>query len=161
MARWLAPAIGGIHLQLDAILPAIIPGSDFSLEQRLLAYSVMAHAMRPILDRGLSPVLDCTYSRKAVRREVVQCLNDEDRLVVVEFAVTIEVALQRFRGRRHHGATDLTSALVVDRVQSYPYGHGSATIDSQQPIEAIHGALLRLVEEDHGLDHRQWVEAGN
>jgi predicted kinase len=159
-AAWLAPVIGGIHLQVDSILAAIVPGSDFSLDQRLLAYAVAARAMRPILDRDLSPLLDCTYSRRAVRREVVDCLKGDDGLVVIEFAVSVAVAVQRFRARGRHGAVNLTSALVVDRVQSYPYGYATAIVGSEQSPEDIRTAVLRILGQDVQLDREKWVAAG-
>ena len=78
---WLAAALPGIHLHVDAILTAIIPVSDRRLEDRRLAYEIAARATKPALDRGLSAVLDCTYSRKEYREQVVSNVPADVRLV--------------------------------------------------------------------------------
>src|ERR1700730_11508093 len=82
---WLALELPGIHLQVDTMLSAILPNSDRRLQDRLLAYDIAARAVRPILDRNLSAILDCTYSRREVRRQVVNNVNTDDPLLAIEF----------------------------------------------------------------------------
>jgi predicted kinase len=155
---WLASTLPGIHLHVDAILTAIIPGSDRCLQDRRLAYEVAARAIRPVLDRGLSAILDCTYGRKEYREQVIKSVPAEVPLVVIEFLVSVDVALARFENRRDHHAIDLTPAIVTDKVSAYPYGAGTATVNSEMTTDEIHGQILRSL--DGILDRRKWVEGG-
>jgi predicted kinase len=155
---WLAAALPGIHLQVDAILTAIIPGSDRCLQDRRLAYEVGARATKPVLDRGLSAILDCTYSRREYREQVVNSVPAEVPLVVIEFLVSVDVALARFENRQAHHAIDLTPAIVTDKVSAYPYGAGIATLNSEMTTAEIHKQILRSL--DGVLDRGKWVEGG-
>jgi predicted kinase len=155
---WLATALPGIHLHVDAILTAITPDSDRCLQDRRLAYEVAARAIKPVLDRGLSVVLDCTYSRKEYRDRVVNSVPAEVPLVVIEFLVSVDVALARFENRQAHHAIDLTPAIVTEKVSAYPYGAGTATVNSEMTADEIHKQILRSL--DGVLDRRKWVEGG-
>jgi predicted kinase len=155
---WLAAALPGIHLHVDAILTAIIPGSDRRLEDRRLAYEIAARATKPALDRGLSAVLDCTYSRKEYREQVVSNVPADVRLVVIEFLVSVDVALERFQNRQAHHATDLTPDIVTDKVSAYPYGAGAARVNSEMTTDEIRKQILRSL--DGVLDRGKWVEGG-
>jgi predicted kinase len=155
---WLASTLPGIHLHVDAILTAIIPGSDRCLQDRRLAYEVAAQAVKPVLDRGLSAILDCTYSRKEYRERVASSVPAEVPLVVIEFLVSVDVALARFGNRRAHHAIDLTRSIVTDKVSTYPYGAGTATVNSDMINAEIHKQILRSL--DGVLDRRKWVAGG-
>ena len=155
---WLAATLSGIHLEVDAVLTAILPGSDRCLRDRRLAYEVVARGIKPVLDRGLPAVLDCTYSRKEYRRRVVSEISDDTSLVVVEFQVSVDVALARFQNRSAHHAIDLTPAIVAEKVAAYPYGSASATINSEAASEEVHKQMLRALNAP--LDRGKWVERG-
>src|ERR1700722_1170711 len=86
---WLAATLPGIHLHVDRMLTGIRPASDRCLEDRRLAYEIAARAIRPVLDRGLTAVLDCTYSRKEYRQQVVANIPADVPLVVIEFRVSV------------------------------------------------------------------------
>jgi len=158
VGAWLASTLPGIHLHVDAILTAIIPGSDRCLEDRRLAYELAARAIKPVLDRGLSAILDCTYSRKEYRERVVSGVPAEVPLIVIEFLVSVDVALARFENRRAHDAIDLTPAIIRDKVSAYPCGAGTATVNSEMTTDEIHRQILRSL--DGVLDRRKWVEGG-
>lgn len=155
---WLAAELDGIHVQVDSILTAILPNSDRKLDDRLLAYEIAALAIRPILARGRSVILDCTYSRREYRRQVLCNVTDEDTVIVIEFLVSSETALARFRNRRGHDATDLTTALVRDRVSTYPYGFGTAVVDGERSMEEIGKLILQSLSQ--GLDRQNWIDGG-
>ena len=155
---WLATALPGIHLHVDAILTAIIPDSDRCLKDRRLAYEIAAQAIKPVLDRGLSAILDCTYSRKEYRERVASSVPAEVPLVVIEFLVSVDVALARFENRQAHHAIDLTPGIVTDKVSAYPYGSGTATVNSEMTTEEIHRQILRSL--GGVLDRRKWVAGG-
>ncbi len=155
---WLATELSGIHLHVDAILTAILPNSNRCLQDRLLAYEIAARAIQPVLDRGLSAILDCTYSRREYREQVVNHVPADVPLVVIEFVVSIDVALARFENRRAHHAIDLTSAIITDKVSGYPYGAAAATVNSEMTTDEIHRLILRSL--DGVIDRRKWVEGG-
>ena len=111
-----------------------------------------------MLDRGLSVVLDCTYSRKEYREQVLNSVPAEVPLVVIEFLVTVDFALARFENRQAHHAIDLTPAIVTEKVSTYPYGAGTATVNSEMTTDEIHEQLLRSL--DGILDRRKWIEGG-
>jgi len=155
---WLAKTLPGIHLHVDAILTAMKPGSDRCLEDRRLAYEVAARAIKPVLDRGLSAVLDCTYSRKEYRQQVVDHVPDDVPLVVIEFLVSLDVALARFENRQAHHAVDLTRGIVADKARTYPYGSGTVMVDSESSDDEIRARILKCL--GGSLLRRGWVEGG-
>ena len=155
---WLATRLSGIHIEVDALLTAIRPQSDRCLQDRLLAYEIAARSIKPVLVRGLSAVLDCTYSRKKYREQVVSNVPADVPLVVIEFLVSVDVALARFENREAHHAIDLTPAIVTDKVRAYPYGFGTAAVNSETTTDEIHRQILRSL--DGVLDRGKWVEGG-
>jgi predicted kinase len=157
-AAWLASTLPGIHLHVDAILTAMKPGSDRCLEDRRLAYDVAARAIKPVLGRGLSAVLDCTYSRKEYREQVVKSVPDDVPLVVIEFLVSVAAALERFENRQAHHAIDLTPAIVADKVGTYPYGAGTGVVDSESSEAELRARILKHLGGT--LLRRGWVEGG-
>jgi len=157
-AAWLAAALSGVHVQVDAVLTTILPDSDRCLEDRRLAYEIAARAIKPIVDRGRSTVLDCTYSRKEYRRQMVSHVPADVPLVVLEFQVSVKVALDRFQNRRAHHAIDLTPAIVGEKVAAYPYGFGTATLNSERTSDEIHEQILQSLSGR--FDPEKWVEGG-
>jgi predicted kinase len=155
---WLATTLPGIHLHVDAILTAIMPRSDRCLRDRRLAYEIAARSIKPVLDRGLSAVLDCTYSRKEYRQQVVDHVPSDVPLVVIEFLVSVDVALERFRNRKVHHAIDLTPAIVAEKVAAYPYGAGAVTMNGETSGDEIRARILRSL--DGNLDRGKWVNGG-
>ena len=155
---WLASMLPGIHLHVDAILTAIKPRSDRCLEDRRLAYELAARAIKPVLDRGLSAILDCTYSRKEYRQQVVDHVPYDVPLVVIEFLVSLDVALARFENRQAHHAVDLTRGIVADKARTYPYGSGTVMVDSESSDDEIRARILKCL--GGSLLRRGWVEGG-
>jgi len=155
---WLATTLPGIHLHVDAILTAIIPGSDRCLKDRRLAYDVAARAIEPVLDRGLSAILDCTYSRKEYRKQIVRSVPAGVPLIVIEFFVSVDVALLRFEIRKPHHAIDLTPAIVADKVRRYPYGYGTVTINSETSSDKLREQILESLGGE--LDREKWMDSG-
>jgi adenylate kinase family enzyme len=156
----LARLMPGIHLHVDAILSSILPDSDRCLRDRLLAYEICARAIKPVLDRSLAPILDCSYSRKEFRSHVVNNVQSNDTLVVIEFRISVETALERFSRRRNHGAIDLTRELVADRAKTYPYGHGTAVVDGEKPTDQLVPEISAIIDRAQTLDRRSWVSGG-
>ena len=155
---WLATTLPGIHLHVDGLLTAIRPASDRCLEDRRLAYEIAARAIMPVLGRGLTAVLDCTYSRKEYRQQVVANIPADAPLVVVEFRVSVDAALERFRNRPVHDAIDLTPSIVAAKVASYPYGCGTGIVDSETSSDGIREQILALL--GGSLSRQKWIEGG-
>jgi predicted kinase len=155
---WMATVLPGTHLHVDALLTAILPGSNRCLEDRRLAYEIAARAIKPALDRGLSAVLDCTYSRREYRQRIVDYVPSDVRLVVIEFYIGVKVALERFKNRPAHDAIDLTPSIVADKVAGYPYGFATAIVNSETSSDEIHDQILQRLGGD--LDRQKWIEGG-
>jgi predicted kinase len=155
---WLAATLPGIHLHVDRVLTAIRPDSDRCLEDRRLAYEIAARAIRPVLDSCLTAVLDCTYSRKEYRQQVVANVPADVPLVVSEFRVSADVAIERFRNRPVHDAIDLTPSIVAAKVASYPYGCGTGIVDSETSSDGIREQILGSLGGN--LSRQKWIEGG-
>ena len=71
------------------------------------------------LERGRTPVLECTYSRREQRDSLLRALAGHPaRFWVVELGVSAEDAVARFLGRRQ--ASDLDERVVYERAQTFP-----------------------------------------
>jgi adenylate kinase family enzyme len=160
LAVWLASRLSAVHLHLDSVLSAVLPDSRWNWPDHLLAYQIVARAIRPVLDQHRSAVLDCTYSRRVVREQVVANILESDRLVVVELRVSPEVALARFRGRGKHEAIDLTEQIVRDRALNYPYGSATAMLSGELPPARLREEVLAVIEHGPDLDRNRWVDSG-
>jgi hypothetical protein len=102
--------------------------------------------------------LDCTYSRKQYREQFGNNVPHDVPLVVIEFQVSVDVALERFANRRAHHAIDLTPAIVADKVRTYPYGTGTAIVDSELGNDEIRARILKCL--GGSLLRRDWVDGG-
>jgi predicted kinase len=161
IGAWLARNLHGIHLEVDALLTAILPGSNRCLEDRLLAYEIAAVSARTILRRGSMPILDCTYSRRETRQQLVDNVQPNIRLIVVEFLVNPDVAVTRFNHRPAHHATDMTPEIVRLRTESYPYGSGAVLVDSESNPEDIQASVIQAIESGgQDFDGHRWVRSG-
>jgi predicted kinase len=161
IAAWLASILPGIHVEVDALLTAILPGSDRRLEHRLLAYEIAAFAASALLARGFAPILDCTYTRQQARRYLIEHSKPNDRLIVVEFAVSPAAAVERFNHRPAHAATDLSPEAVRHQAASYPYGCGSVLVNSESNPDDIRASVIQAIQGDGGdFDPDPWVRAG-
>jgi predicted kinase len=65
-----------VYLEIDALFTLLTPHSDRNRQDRMLAYDA-AHALaRLLLDRGRTPVLECTYSRREQRASLLRELAE-------------------------------------------------------------------------------------
>jgi hypothetical protein len=145
---------------VDKVLSAIIPNSNRSLDDRLLAYEIVARAIRPVLDRGLSAIPDCTFSRKVVREQVLAHIRTEDHLVVIELRVSPQVALARYYQRGEHRAIDLTAEIVDAGARNYPYGSATATLSGEAEPDRLRDEVLNVINHGPDLDRNRWVYSG-
>ena len=130
----------------------------------MLAYDA-AHALaRMVLDRGRTPILECTYSRRQQRTSLLTALADlpTASLWVVEFSVPTEDAVARFRRSPTHQATDLTEQLVRERAQSFPYSEQALRLGSAaaSPEDLARQVTTWLLGRPAPIERDRWAEAG-
>jgi predicted kinase len=133
-----------ILVEVDSVFDLLLPDSDRNRRDRMLAYDA-AHALaRLALDRGRTPVLECTYARLEQRASLLEALADlpEAPLWVVELVVTPDEAIRRFRLREQ--PTDLDEESLRERVGAFPYSDHALRLDSSAASSA---ALARRIVE--------------
>jgi predicted kinase len=110
-----------IYIEVDSLFSLLLPESDRNRNDRMLAYDAAHVVARMLLEHGQTPVLECTYSRLEQRASLLNAMADipEAALWIVEFFVSPDDAVQRFRRRRQ--ATDLDEQLVRERAETFPY----------------------------------------
>lgn len=110
-----------MHIEVDALFELLLPRSDRSREDRMLAYEAAHCLTRMLVERGRLVVLECTYARQEQRDSLLTALAalPQVPLWAVEFIISPEEAARRFRHRT--AATDLDERLVRDRAASFPY----------------------------------------
>lgn len=119
-----------VHVEVDAVFSLLLPRSDRNRQDRMLAYDAAHVLARMLLERGHTPVLECTYSRLEQRTSLLAALADVPAvpLRVVELAVCPDDAVRRFRRRQQ--ATDLDEQLVRERALTYPYSDQALRLTS-------------------------------
>ena len=125
----------------------------------MLAYDAAHVVAGMLLERGQTPMLECTYSRLPQRVGLLRALATSPAapLWVVELAVTPGVALQRFRQR--HQATDLTEQLVLERASTFPYSDCALHLDSSgaAPEDLAQQVCTWLREGPQPVDRDVWA----
>nr|WP_186315846.1 AAA family ATPase [Catellatospora sichuanensis] len=152
----------GVHLEVDALCSLLLPGSDRNRNDRMFAYHA-AHALaRMVLERGQTPLLECTYSRLEQRASLLKALADVPGapLWIVEFEVLPDDAVQRFRRRRQ--ATDLDEQLVRKRAEVFPYSAQALRLVSSAaaPEDLAHQITTWLGKQPGSIQRDLWAEAG-
>ena len=152
------------HIEVDSIFYLLLPGSDRSMSDRMLAYDAAHVLARMLLGRGRTPILECTYSRRQQRTSLVKALADLPGapLWVVEFSLPPEDAVDRFRSSPTHQATDLNEQLVRERALTFPYSEqalqlGSASNAPEQLARQIKSWLRK---QPASIERHGWAEAG-
>lgn len=150
------------HLEVDALFSLLLPGSDRSREDRMVAYDAAHHLTGMLLARGTTVVLECTYARRDQRAGLRDALADlpSAQLWVVELFVAPDTAVRRFRARDE--ATDLDERSVHERAAAFPY------LDQAYRLTASTSTPSELAEELLGwwrtgppaVDPHAWVHAG-
>ncbi|MGC4795625.1 AAA family ATPase [Micromonospora saelicesensis] len=143
-----SPGHGRIHLEVDTLFDLLFPGSDRNRDDRLRAYDGTHLLARMFVDHGETVVLEFTYARRDQRASLLKALaGSSASLWVVEFFVTPQEAVSRFRERRQ--ATDLDEALVRERADAFPY------FDEALRVESSAGT-----PEDHAQSIITWLQQG-
>jgi predicted kinase len=151
-----------VHIEVDALFSLLLPASDRSRADRMLAYDA-AHVLAVLfLQRGQSVVLECTYARVEQRASLQRALADVPAapLHVVEFFISSEEAVRRFRRREQ--PTDLDDELVRERVEAFPYWQHSLQLRSSAAAPHDLAAQIRtwLRHEPPSVRPELWAQAG-
>ena len=150
-----------IHLEVDSLLSLLLPRSDRSRDDRMLAYDAAHAVARRLLCRGESVVLECTYARTEQRRSLVDALAELTTVPVrvIELTVTGDTAVQRFRQRDQ--ATDLDDELVRERVEAFPPFDQALRLASAVPTDALAQRIDEWWWNDPAsVDLDAWARAG-
>ena len=151
-----------VPIEVDSLFSLLLPGSDRNREDRMLAYDA-AHALaRLVLERGRTPLLECTYARRDQRAGLVEALAGvpDAPVWVVEFLVSPDEAVQRFRRRDQE--TDLDEPLVRERAETFPYSDLGLRLHSgAADPEELADSIERWWRSRPGSVPRDgWVDAG-
>jgi predicted kinase len=152
---------GKIHIEVDALFALLLPNSDRSREDRMLAYDAAHLLARLCLQRDAAVALECTYARQEQRSSLLKALADLPApLRVVEFFVTPDEAVRRFRQRRQ--ATDLDESQVRERTASFPYFDQALRLASSAASPAEHARRVTewLAAKPRPVDQDSWAQAG-
>lgn len=153
----------GRHLiEVDSVFSLLLPESDRNRDDRMLGYDAAHVLARLLLERGQTPMLECTYSRLQQRASLLTAMADIPAapLRVVEFFVSPDDAVQRFR--RRHQATDLNEQLVRERAETFPYCDQALRLMSSAaaPDELADQITTWLRDQPGSIQRDQWAEAG-
>ncbi|MET7866495.1 AAA family ATPase [Micromonospora taraxaci] len=156
-----SPGHRRIHLAVDTLFDLLFPGSDRNRDDRLRAYHGTHLLARMLVDDGETVVLECTYARREQRASLLKALaGSSASLWVVEFFVTPEEAVSRFRERRQ--ATDLDEALVRERADAFPYFDEALRLESSAGTPEEHAQRITtwLQQGPRPVDQEAWTRAG-
>jgi len=146
-----------IYVSVDALFDQLLPNSDRSPRDRLLAYDA-AHALaRSVFDYGRTPILECTYARRDQRASLANAFEDV-ALHLVEFVITADQALPRFRARDQE--TDLDEQSLRAKVESFPYTSDALRLDPSTPDDHARQIQAWLEEKPPSIDRDRWVANG-
>jgi len=153
----LAHADPPIYVSVDALFDQLLPSSDRNRHDRMLAYDA-AHALgRSVFHDGRTPILECTYARRDQRASLANAFEDA-ALHLVEFVITADAVLPRFRSRDQE--TDLDEQSLRAKVESFPYTPDALRLDPSTPDDHAHRIHAWLDEKPPSIDRDRWVANG-
>ena len=151
-----------VFIEVDELFALLLPASDRSRGDRMLAYDAAHVLARLLLQRGETVLLECTYARVEQRMSLLQALAGEPAapLRVVEFFVPADEAVRRFRQRQQ--ATDLDEALVRERAESFPYWPHALRLPSLEaaPVDLAAQIAAWLRHRPASAQPDLWAQAG-
>jgi len=151
-----------VYLEIDALFSLLLPRSDRNRGDRMLAYDAAHVLARTLVESGRTAILECTYAREAQRASLRKAMTHLPTapLRVVEFSVSSDDAVQRFRQRNE--ATDLDEASLRERVQNFPYSDQALQlVSSTDTPETLASQITTWFRHRPGsVDRNEWVESG-
>ena len=152
-------ATDSVYVQIDALFDLLLPGSDRNRHDRMLAYDAAHAVARTVFERGMTPILECTYARHEQRASLLKAVPAA-QLWVVEFFVSPDDAVRRFRRRRE--GTDLDEELVREHAETFPYSDQALRLVSSTttPAESADRITAWMRSQPGPVHADRWVEAG-
>jgi predicted kinase len=151
-----------VYIEVDALFSLLLPESDRNRRDRMLGYDTAHSVARTVFGAGLMPVLECTYSRLDQRASLGTAFEDIPALPlwVVEFHVSPEEAVQRFR--RRYEPSDLDEHLVHERAETFPYSDQAFHVRSSTavPHDVARQIAAWLAERPEPIPVDVWARAG-
>lgn len=150
-----------MHLEVDSLFDLLFPESDRNRDDRMFAYDAAHLLTRMRVERGDGVVLECTYARREQRCSLLRALADTQApLWVIEFFVTPDEAVRRFRQRRQ--ATDLDEQLVRERAEAFPYSDQALRVVSSAagPQADARNIVKWLRQRPPPAHQDSWVQTG-
>jgi predicted kinase len=158
----LAAKRGWTHLEMDAIRMRLLPEAAHTRGDRVIAYRAMHYTAEMLARRGQPVIVNAVYGHRSDREEVRRCAAAADtKLYLVQFRVSVPIALERLRVRRErHPGLDLNEDRVRILVESFRYFQGGLVIDGEE----LEGRILEQIEGylDAGvpLEAESWIAMG-
>jgi predicted kinase len=146
-----------VYVEVDGLFSLLFPESDRNRQDRMLAYDAAHHVARGLANRGLTPILECTYARAEQRAGLTKLLAGTP-LWVVELEITPDEAIRRFRNRPQ--ATDLDEELLRERVEHFPYGNQGLHLQPAPPADLAAAIDAWLQPTPKAADPTAWAETG-
>jgi predicted kinase len=162
LARELGRQARLVHLEVDQIRAAVLPGSDATEDDRNVAYRAMHLVGEHLLNQGVGVIFDATYSRAESRRWLADLVGGLDvQVYLVECRVPAELAVARFRARRGpHPAIDLDPERVQRLATQFPFaGRGLTLKPTGETSAALHDVLDFLTLNPGKSLIREWATA--
>ncbi len=150
-----------IHIEVDALFSLLLPRSDRSRGDRMLAYDAAHVLARMLLERHKTVVLECTYARREQRASLLDALTGVPApLWVVEILVAPDDAVARHRQRQQE--TDLDERLVREHAQAFPYYAPALRLTASEggPDDLARQIADWLRDEPRPVDREKWAAAG-
>jgi predicted kinase len=136
-------ARSGFHwLEVDRILSKLIPDSQRGKSDRNLAYRAAHMLAEEMLRCGRPVMLDATYGSSEHRKSVELLMTVLTvPLYLIEFNISPDTAVARFKGRSDHPAVDLTEERVRRIAERYFYSDQGLTVMTEMtPEDALQRA---------------------
>lgn len=147
LARALAARHGFAHLEMDAFRLHLLPGSQSTRENRLVALRAMHAAAQDLLREKKSAILDASYRLPEDRQEAQAAARAaQAAFALIEFTLPVNLALARCRARRsRHPGDDLTDQRVMELVTQFPFTGEGLTVDGTLPVKQRVTAVERYL----------------
>jgi len=155
--------IDGVPIEIDSLFDVLFPDSDRNRRDRMLAYDAAHELARMFVERGKTPVLECTYSRREQRISLVSAMarTPAAPLWIVELEVGPERAVERWHQRDQ--PRDLTEHLVRERAATFPYSDHALRLNTSTsvPNELALQILSWLGHGPRSVPREVWAAEGN
>jgi len=125
----------------------------YSLEARDLVYQALFDKARQLLQKGVSVVLDATFSRVSLVEQAIQLgIEVSAQVMAVECVCRPEIVQQRIMSRQHQGtdASEATFEIYLSQRQkweTWPVAIPQCRIDTELPIQQQLAGVIEALQK--------------